>query len=141
MHEHRRLVLENKAKADDERAFSGGADMRQALSNQCASVLELSAEVARLEGRLEAVCDVLSDADAFDGVVHQEKVMDAVRGYRQATMEEAKAKLSGSAVDDDVLLKWIIDWKITVHTDGKLVIDDLTGLAYAMMGGSAWRLN
>lgn len=95
--------------------------------------LELAAEVRRLEGRLQAVCDVLSDADAFDGVVDPETVMEAVRGYRQATLIEVKARV-GPVVDDAAIWEWITHWKARVMTDGTLVIDDLTGLFAEMSG-------
>jgi hypothetical protein len=80
MEEHRLLVLVNKAKADRDRAFSGGADMNQALGNQCDAVVELAGEVERLRGRLEAVCAVVSDAAAFGEPVSSVAVMEAVRG-------------------------------------------------------------
>jgi hypothetical protein len=41
---------------------------------------ELVEEVEELRGRLGAVCDVLSDAEAFDEVVNPWKVLEAVRG-------------------------------------------------------------
>jgi hypothetical protein len=61
-----------------------GADMlADALTEKNSEAAELVAEVERLEGRLEAVCAVLSDAEAFDGVVDASKVLEAVRGGQE----------------------------------------------------------
>lgn len=43
--------------------------------------VELVAEVRRLEGRLEAVCAVLSDAEAMGEPVSPERILEAVRGH------------------------------------------------------------
>lgn len=80
MEEHRLLVLVNKARADRDRTFSGGADMRQALENQCEAVIELSIEIQWLESRLQAVCDVVSNAEAFGDSPESGRIMEAVRG-------------------------------------------------------------
>lgn len=42
--------------------------------------LELVAEVERLQGRLEAVCAIMTDPNAFYGEEVTVKVMEAVRG-------------------------------------------------------------
>lgn len=49
-------------------------------ANRALDGIELVLEVRRLNERLEAVCGVVSDADAFDGVVEANKIMEAVRG-------------------------------------------------------------
>ena len=94
--------------------------------------LELVAEVKRLNGRLQAVCDVLSNADATDGVIRDGAVMEAVWGFRQATIEELREKL-GPTIDEAILWKWIWEFKAVVWPDGSLVIEDLTGLMREMM--------
>lgn len=78
MHEHRLLVMENKARADASEVFY--ADVRAALEHRCLDVLELAAEVRVLTGRLEAVCGVLSDAAAFGRVAEHNDILEAVRG-------------------------------------------------------------
>lgn len=80
MHEHRLLVLENKARADIARVFIREADLRDTMEHKCMDVLELAGRVRELEGRLEAVCDLVSDAVAFDVPVGSEALMEAVRG-------------------------------------------------------------
>ena len=68
-------------------------------------ILELVAEVECLRGRLEAVCDVVSDACAFGDDVPALRVMEAVRGYRTATLEEVRKRIS--SVPIEVLMRWI----------------------------------
>lgn len=48
---------------------------------------ELVEEVETLRGRLEAVCDVVSDADAFNGVVEATAIMGAVRGESERALK------------------------------------------------------
>lgn len=45
---------------------------------------ELAAEVEMLRGRLEAVCDVVSDSAAYGDDIAAAKVLEAVRGEREA---------------------------------------------------------
>ena len=137
MHEHRVLVLENKARADIARVFTRESALRDAMEHKCLDVIELAeevrrlnaeapeipdpeyrfaehagiakyminasksdlhldlrrealdaglsinellAEVARLEGRLEAVCGVVSDACAFGEAIPALAILEAVRG-------------------------------------------------------------
>lgn len=80
MDEHRLLVMENKAKADLARPFFTADGLQQTMEYRCLDVLELALEVRRLEGRLDAVCDVVSDAAAFGEPVSSVAVMEAVRG-------------------------------------------------------------
>ncbi len=126
----------DKSRLEECRAWAESTDKHVHISGvrlPAGMATELVAEVERLNGRLQAVCDVLSDADAFDGVIHDSDIMEAVRGYRQATLEEVKDKL-GEVVDDAPLWKWITEWKAVVRTDGTLIIDDLTGLFAEMSG-------
>lgn len=49
---------------------------------------ELVAEVRNLRGRLDAVCGVLSDAAAYGDDIPAAKVLEAVRGEREARQRE-----------------------------------------------------
>ena len=92
---------------------------------------ELVREVETLRARLEAVCGVLADAAAFDGVVESNKVLEAVRGYRHATVAELQERIG--EVPYAVLLRWIEDGKVLIRADGTFVLDDVSGLAAASM--------
>ncbi len=82
MHEHRLLVIMNQAKADLSRPFFTADGLQQAMEYRCLDVLELAEYVRALEGRLDAVCDVVSDAAAFGDDIAAACVLEAVRGQR-----------------------------------------------------------
>jgi hypothetical protein len=78
MHERRLKEIKEFAEAELRATFP--LDAEDFARRTKKDTLDLVAEIERLNGRLEAVCDVLSDADAFDGVISDELVMRAVRG-------------------------------------------------------------
>lgn len=55
-------------------------DLRKEAVDAGLAINELLAEVARLEGRLEAVCTVVSDSVAFGDAIPPHAVIEAVRG-------------------------------------------------------------
>lgn len=67
------LTLEDVQKAPSRQILALFLDMSD-------SVLTLVAEVESLNGRLEAVCDVVSNAAAFGDSPEAGRIMEAVRG-------------------------------------------------------------
>lgn len=65
-------------------------DYAGALSETGSLAQELVEEVETLRGRLQAVCDVLSDAEAYGEDVDPGKVLEAVRGEREARVKEIR---------------------------------------------------
>jgi hypothetical protein len=51
-----------------------------AESSESSDAILLASEVRRLQGRLEAVCGVVSDSSPFGEDLDAEKIMEAVRG-------------------------------------------------------------
>jgi hypothetical protein len=80
MNEHRLLVLENKARADIARVFVREEDLRNTMEHKCMDVLEMAGYIRELEGRLEAVCGVVSDSVAWNDPIPALKLLEAARG-------------------------------------------------------------
>lgn len=72
--------MENKARADIARVFTRESALRDAMEHKCMDVLELAEYVRTLEGRLEAVCGIVSDECAFGEAIPALKLLEAVRG-------------------------------------------------------------
>lgn len=94
----------------------------------------LVGEVERLQGRLKDVRNVVEECSPLGEDVPAQRILEAVDGHRAASLEELRGKILGG-ISDTALTKWINDGKARVSSDGKLIIDDVSGLAMEVLQG------
>lgn len=80
MHEDRLKKIKGRINLVDLTVYPDAGVMIESLEEIRQDARVLVAEVERLNGRLEAVCDAVSDACAFGEPVSSVAVMEAVRG-------------------------------------------------------------
>lgn len=84
MREGRLEEIKARLEGHDSGAYHDASDMAIGFGEVVSEALELVEEVEALRGRLQAVCDVLSDAEGFGEDVDPDDVLKAVRGQREA---------------------------------------------------------
>lgn len=73
------MIKEEAERVAGQVGGSGGFSLSYGRK-RAAEALELVAEIERLNGRLEAVCAIVSDACAFGEDISALRVLEAVRG-------------------------------------------------------------
>lgn len=129
---HKSRLEEITKKANETVILGAGIFPAEWIRDMRWHALDLVDEVTRLNARLKDVRAVVDEPAKYGDDVPAQRVLEAVEGHRAATLEELRGKILGG-VSDDALDKWIDDGKARVTSDGRMIIDDLTGLAMEVL--------
>lgn len=131
---HQRRLDEIQNRAHQTLMMGPGLFPMEWINQMRRDAQDLVVEVERLQARLKDVRRVVEEPATYGDDVPAQRVLEAVEGHRAATLDEFKEKILGG-VTDSVLCKWINDGKARVASDGRFIIDDLSGLSMEVLQG------